>query len=70
MLVDLYAYYRYVQQIDVIGKLGILIFIVLLGYELVSEVLEMIRDWHRKQRFINEMAEKDVMTGLYNRLSV
>ena len=66
MLVDLYAYYRHVQEIDVIGKFGILIFIVLLGYEIVSEVLEMIRDG-QKAAFYKEMAEKDVMTGLYNR---
>ena len=66
MLVDLYAYYRHVQEIDVIGKFGVLIFIVLLGYEIVSEVLEMIRDG-QKAAFYKEMAEKDAMTGLYNR---
>mgnify|MGYP001094872350 CR=1 FL=1 len=49
-----------------IFKYLILIFIVLLGYEIVSEVLEMIRDG-QKAAFYKEMAEKDVMTGLYNR---
>lgn len=66
MVVDLFAYYKGMQETDVIGKLGILVFIVLLGYESIFEALEMIRDG-QKAAVYKEMAEKDVMTGLYNR---
>ena len=66
MVVDLFAYYRGMQQTDVLGKLGILIFIVLLGYESISEVFEQIKEG-QKAKFYREMAITDSMTGLYNR---
>lgn len=66
MLVDLSAYYHGRQETDILGKLGILIFIVLLGYESISEALERIKEG-QKAAFYKEMAEKDSMTGLYNR---
>ncbi len=66
MVVDMIAYYNGMQETDVLGKLGILIFIILLGYESIFEALEKIRDG-QKAAFYKEMAEKDVMTGLYNR---
>lgn len=66
MVVDMFAYYKGMQETDVLGKLGILIFIIFLGYESVFEALEKIRDG-QKAAFYKEMAEKDVMTGLYNR---
>ena len=37
MIVDLIAYYKGMQQTDLIGKLGILVFIIVLGYESISE---------------------------------
>lgn len=66
MVVDLFAYYRGMQQTDVLGNLGILIFIVLLGYESISEVFEQIKEG-QKAEFYREMAITDSMTGLYNR---
>ena len=66
MVVDMVAYYKGMQQTDVIGKLGILVFILLLGYESISEAFEKIKEG-QKAAFYKEMAEKDSMTGLYNR---
>ena len=66
MIVDLFAYYRGMQQTDVLGKLGILVYIVLLGYESISEVVEQIKAGQKAQ-FYREMAITDSMTGLYNR---
>lgn len=66
MLVDLIAYYRGMQQTDLIAKVGILVFIVLLGYESISEAFEKIKEG-QKADFYKEMAVTDTMTGLYNR---
>lgn len=66
MLVDLMAYYKGMQQTDVVGKLGILIFIIVLGYESISEAFEKIKEG-QKADFYKEMAVTDTMTGLYNR---
>lgn len=66
MLVDLIAYYNGMQQTDVIAKVGILVFIMLLGYESISEAFEKIREG-QKADFYREMAVTDTMTGVYNR---
>lgn len=66
MLADLVAYYKGMQQTDVIGKLGILVFIILLAYENISEAFEKIREG-QKADFYKEMAVTDIMTGVYNR---
>ena len=66
MIVDLMAYYKGMQQTDVIGKLGILAFIIVLGYESISEAFEKIKEG-QKADFYKEMAVTDTMTGVYNR---
>ncbi len=66
MIVDLIAYYKGMQQTDVIGKLGILVFIIVLGYESISEAFEKIKEG-QKADFYKEMAITDTMTGVYNR---
>ncbi|MDO5339793.1 MAG: GGDEF domain-containing protein [Eubacteriales bacterium] len=66
MAVDLIAYYKGMQQTDVLGKLGMLIFIVVIGYESISEAFEKIKEG-QKADFYKEMAITDTMTGLYNR---
>ena len=68
MIVDLIAYYKGMQQTDVIGKLGILVFIIVLGYESISEVYEKIKEG-QKVDFYKEMAVTDTMTGVYNRFA-
>ncbi|WP_284473585.1 MULTISPECIES: GGDEF domain-containing protein [Clostridia] len=66
MIVDLIAYYKGMQQTDLIGKLGILVFIIVLGYESISEAFEKIKEG-QKADFYKEMAVTDTMTGVYNR---
>ena len=68
MTVDLIAYYKGMQQTDVLGKLGILVFIIVLGYESISEVYEKIKEG-QKVDFYKEMAVTDTMTGVYNRFA-
>lgn len=60
------AYYKGMQQTDLIGKLGILVFIIVLGYESISEAFEKIKEG-QKVDFYKEMAVTDTMTGVYNR---
>lgn len=66
MIVDLIAYYKGLQQTDVLGKIGILVFIIVLAFESVSEAFEKIKEG-QKADFYKEMAITDAMTGLYNR---
>ena len=66
MIVDLIAYYKGMQQTDLIGKLGILVFIIVLGYESISEAFVKIKEG-QKADFYKEMAVTDTMTGVYNR---
>ena len=66
MVLDMVAYYRGMQQTDIYGKLGILVFIEMLGYETISDAFEQIREG-QKAEFYREMAVTDSMTGLYNR---
>ena len=66
MVLDIEAYYKGMQQTDVYGKIGIIVFIAMLGYEIISEAFEQIREG-QKAEFYKEMAITDSMTGLYNR---
>lgn len=66
MVLDIEAYYKGMQKTDVYGKIGIIVFIVMLGYEIISEAFEQIREG-QKAEFYKEMAITDSMTGLYNR---
>ena len=68
MTVNLIAYYKGMQQTDVLGKFGILVFIIVLGYESISEVYEKIKEG-QKVDFYKEMAVTDTMTGVYNRFA-
>lgn len=66
VITDISAYYMKLKQTDVIGRIGLLIYIFLLGKETVVEFFKQI-DEGRKAEIYKELAEKDVMTGLYNR---
>ncbi len=65
-LADLFAYYNGFEQTDVMGKIGILIYIIILAIESLSDVFRQI-DEGRKAEYYKGMAEIDVMTGLLNR---
>jgi diguanylate cyclase (GGDEF)-like protein len=63
---DMSAYYASLQQTDVLGKLGFLVYIVLLGRESASEALLKVREGEKAQDYL-KLAMTDVMTGLMNR---
>jgi len=66
VVIDIAAYYMKLKQTDVVGRVGLLIYIFLLGKETVVEFFKQV-DEGRKAEIYKEMAEKDMMTGLYNR---
>lgn len=63
---DIVGYYLGVRQTDIIGKFGLLIFILLIGFQALSELFAKI-DEGRKTEIYRELAVKDMLTGLYNR---
>ena len=66
VVIDVGAYYMKLKQSDLIGRIGLLLYIILLGKETVVEFFKQV-DEGRKSEIYKELAEKDVMTGLYNR---
>lgn len=66
VIIDISAYYMKMKQTDVIGRFGLLIYIFILGKETLVEFFKQV-DEGRKAEIYKELAEKDVMTGLYNR---
>lgn len=65
-LADMYAYYNGFEQTDVLGKVGILVYIIILSIESLSDVFKRLEEG-RKAEYYKSMAETDVMTGLLNR---
>lgn len=63
---DMVGYYLGLRQTDIIGKFGLLILILLIGYQTVSDLFAKI-DEGRKAEIYRELAVKDMLTGLYNR---
>ena len=66
VVIDIGAYYLKLKPTDLIGRIGLLIYIVLLGKETTVEFFKQV-DEGRKAEIYKELAVKDVMTGLYNR---
>ena len=66
VMMDMTAYYLRWRQTDIIGRIGLLIYIFLLGKETTLEFFHQI-DEGRKAEIYKELAITDVMTGLYNR---
>ena len=66
IVADFAAYYMGLQQTDILGKIGILAYIILLGRESASDALEKINEG-RKAEVYRTLAITDVMTGLLNR---
>lgn len=63
---DLIFYYMGATNVDVIGKFGFLIFIIILGREAASFSLNMIEKG-RKAKIYEELAVTDLLTGFLNR---
>ena len=66
VVIDIGAYYMKFKQTDIIGRIGLLIYIALLGKETTMEFFKQV-DEGRKAEIYKELAEKDGMTGMYNR---
>lgn len=66
VIIDLGAYYMRLRQTDLIGRIGLLVYIFLLGKETTVEFFKQV-DEGRKAEIYKELAEKDAMTGMYNR---
>jgi diguanylate cyclase (GGDEF)-like protein len=63
---DMIAFYLGMQKTDVVGRIGLLIYICLLGWEVISTTLQQLNEG-RKAALYKELAMKDMPTGLYNR---
>lgn len=66
LFADLFAYYRGFQQTDILGKIGAMIYIVVLSIEALADIFKKLEEGKRAD-FYRVMAETDVMTGLLNR---
>lgn len=64
--VDIYLYYGNRVNANQIGKFGVLIYVVMVGIETLSETKQQIREEEHLQMY-REMALKDMLTGCYNR---
>lgn len=66
LAVDLVAFYIGTTQTDILGKVGILFYIMLLGNEAVENILSKVRAGYKAEVY-HELAMKDSLTGLFNR---
>lgn len=60
------GFYQGAKRIDIIGRIGLLVYIYLVGRESISDFLRQVEEG-RKAELYKELAITDVMTGLYNR---
>lgn len=66
LLLDIGAFYIGATKTDVIGRIGLLIYICILAKEVASNSLQKI-DEGRKAQIYRELAVRDVLTRMYNR---
>lgn len=65
-IVDMSGYFTNVSDSNQLGKLGFLIYAVILGIETARAAQEQVQEAH-KMEIYREMAVKDIPTGCYNR---
>lgn len=63
---ELYAYYTQLADMQIFGMFGLLAYIMILGMEVASDAAEKIAEL-QKAEIYKELAEKDILTGCYNR---
>lgn len=63
---SLIGFYQGARRIDIIGRIGLLVYIYLVGRESISDFLRQVEEG-KKAELYKELAITDVMTGLYNR---
>lgn len=66
LIADVGAYYMGAIETDVIGGVGILLYVVLLGSEVANDLVSGVKEGHMAEVY-RELAVKDMPTGLYNR---
>ena len=65
-VLDLSAFYIKAGGIDVIGRIGLLFYIILVGFQAARDTLKQL-DQGRQAELLVELADLDNLTGLYNR---
>ena len=65
-VVDMMAYYMGARRTDVVGKLGVLLYICVLGKAVAADAMVSIEEG-RKAEIYKELAVRDMLTELYNR---
>ncbi|MCM1258550.1 MAG: diguanylate cyclase [Roseburia sp.] len=65
-VLDLSAFYLKAGSVDVIGRLGLLFYIILVGFQAVRDILKQLDQGYQAQRLV-QLADIDSLTGLYNR---
>jgi diguanylate cyclase (GGDEF)-like protein len=66
LFVDLFSYYTGAQDVDTFGRFGFFCFILLLGLDAATVSVQEL-EAGRKAALYKELAEKDILTGCYNR---
>ncbi len=65
-IADIFAYYVGMQNTDLLGRIALLAYILMLGYEVMVESAKDVEEWQKAEVY-RELAMKDTLTGLYNR---
>lgn len=65
-VLDLSAFYLKAGSVDVIGRTGLLCYIILVGFQAARETLKQLDQGRKAERLV-ELADIDNLTGLYNR---
>lgn len=65
-ILDLSAFYLKAGSVDVIGRLGLLFYIILVGFQAARDTLKQLDQGYQAERLV-QMADIDSLTGLYNR---
>lgn len=66
LLIDIAAYYMEIVETDVIGKFGLLFYLLLMGSECTYEFAQQL-EAGKKAEIYKELAVTDTLTGLFNR---
>lgn len=66
IVLDLSAFYVKAGSVDVIGRMGLLFYIILVGFQAARDTLKQLDEGHQAELLV-ELADMDNLTGLYNR---
>ena len=68
LMVDMFSFYDNGLQTDILGKIGIMLYLILLGSECMYE-FNLQQEADRKAEIYKELAVTDTLTGLHNEQS-